>query len=355
MVEPEVGGAKPILVTLGKKGDAVFWCACGRSKTQPFCDGSHAGTPFRPVRYVAARDGEEALFCACKRSRGVPFCDGSHNQLTDVYERADNGEIAASLDTPIAARSGGAFGLSRLDGASFVLTPNYLAAERRGGWRVIAAITRKVGADQLAQLILDAGVEAPRSIRFGASEVVLFVARGRGEATISGRTFPVEPECALAVRPGETFSLRSDGATPILATATICPHQDEFEIIDAATAFDERFPQRTARVDETQKQAMGDRFYQVLADDRVGAAQITQFIGEIPRSRAAAHRHLYEEAILILSGEGFIWTEKARAAVRAGDIIYLPRKQLHSLECISAGGMRLAGAFYPAGSPAINY
>ena len=58
---------------------------------------------------------------------------------------------------------------------------------------------------------------------------------------------------------------------------------------------------------------------------------------------------------MILSGEGFMWTEGKRAAVRPGDIIFLPRKQIHSLECTAADGMRLMGAFYPSGSPAVNY
>ena len=50
-----------------KKGDVVWWCACGRSRTQPYCDGSHKGTGFQPLRYEAKED-EEVLFCGCKRS-----------------------------------------------------------------------------------------------------------------------------------------------------------------------------------------------------------------------------------------------------------------------------------------------
>ena len=82
---------------------------------------------------------------------------------------------------------------------------------------------------------------------------------------------------------------------------------------------------------------------------------MTQFLGELPRSRAAGHHHLYEETITILSGSGHLWTEAACATVQPGDVIFLPRRQRHSLECTSAGGMRLVGVFYPAGSPAINY
>ena len=57
-----------------------YWCACGRSKNQPYCDGSHAGTPFRPV---ACEIGEErhVAWCGCKRTQNEPYCDGSHSRM----------------------------------------------------------------------------------------------------------------------------------------------------------------------------------------------------------------------------------------------------------------------------------
>jgi quercetin dioxygenase-like cupin family protein len=60
-------------------------------------------------------------------------------------------------------------------------------------------------------------------------------------------------------------------------------------------------------------------------------------------------------ALFVLSGHAFLWTERTRAEVQPGDVIFLPRRQLHSLECTSDGGMRLVGVFFPAGSPAVNY
>jgi len=112
---------------------------------------------------------------------------------------------------------------------------------------------------------------------------------------------------------------------------------------------------RLTDTSEDARTSMADRFYQVLVGSEEGGLEVTEFIGEIPRGRAALHRHMYEEAITILSGEGYMWTEGARSDVKPGDVIFLPKKQLHSLECTSEGGMRLMGAFYPSGSPAINY
>ena len=96
-------------------------------------------------------------------------------------------------------------------------------------------------------------------------------------------------------------------------------------------------------------------FYQELVDKKVGSNEVTQFIGEVPLSRAAMHRHLYEEAIVILHGFGRMWTGKKWAEVKLGDVIFLPHRQGHSVECTDKNGMRLMGVFYPSGSPAINY
>lgn len=61
-------------------GRSYFWCACGRSKTQPFCDGSHRGTGFSPRKYEAT-ETRKVWFCGCKHSANAPFCDGTHKGL----------------------------------------------------------------------------------------------------------------------------------------------------------------------------------------------------------------------------------------------------------------------------------
>jgi len=60
-------------------GKSYAWCACGRSKNQPFCDGSHSGTGFTPVIYNA-EETRKVFFCGCKSTASQPICDGSHNK-----------------------------------------------------------------------------------------------------------------------------------------------------------------------------------------------------------------------------------------------------------------------------------
>jgi len=79
MSKGEVAAKTPYAVAV-EAGKDYFWCACGKSKTQPFCDGSHRGSEFRPLRYTAEKD-ETKYFCGCKQTNGQPFCDGSHKAL----------------------------------------------------------------------------------------------------------------------------------------------------------------------------------------------------------------------------------------------------------------------------------
>jgi CDGSH-type Zn-finger protein len=78
MADPVIAQRAPYPVDV-KPGD-YLWCACGRSMNQPFCDGSHKGTPFTPVKFTAIQEAK-VWFCGCKHTAKPPLCDGSHKNL----------------------------------------------------------------------------------------------------------------------------------------------------------------------------------------------------------------------------------------------------------------------------------
>lgn len=75
----------PIPVEI-EAGKTYWWCRCGLSTQQPFCDGAHKGGQFAPLKYTAAQSGE-VWFCTCKKTATAPFCDGSHNAAAPALER----------------------------------------------------------------------------------------------------------------------------------------------------------------------------------------------------------------------------------------------------------------------------
>lgn len=80
MTEPTIAGRAPIAIDV-QAGKTYFWCSCGKSAQQPFCDGSHKGSEFTPKAYTPTHTGK-AYFCTCKRSQSAPLCDGTHKTLS---------------------------------------------------------------------------------------------------------------------------------------------------------------------------------------------------------------------------------------------------------------------------------
>ncbi len=79
MSEPEIAAKEPTGVEL-KAEESYLWCACGKSKEQPFCDFNHRGTGIMPMRFSPEESGE-AWLCQCKQTKTPPYCDGTHNSL----------------------------------------------------------------------------------------------------------------------------------------------------------------------------------------------------------------------------------------------------------------------------------
>ena len=350
--QPQIARYKPYYHEL-EMGKSYFWCSCGLSQKQPFCDGSHQGTGFEPVRYTATKAGQEVLFCGCKHSADQPFCDGAHNDLQTHYDE-DDPNSPENLAIGIVAAD--ADGRARLDGGCFVCNVARLPLQAHANLRLAPVISAATGAVHQSQFYAKVERGASPVNHFGQRHVVILVTQGEGEITIGGHGFPIAPDMGVYVRPGEAFSISNAKPDVIKLFLSVCAQAKEPEFLaEMPNTFDTAFPQRTVGIDPQKRHTMADRFFQMLVDKHVGSDVVTQFIGDVPQSKAAMHRHLYEESIVVLKGHGFMWTENVRTPVSAGDVIFLPSKLSHSLECTDPAGMMLAGVIYPGDNPSINY
>ena len=351
--EPVIASRKPYLVDL-RANQSIAWCRCGRSKRQPFCDGrSHEGTGFEPLVYRCGSAAEEVLLCGCKHTGTPPFCDGTHSNLPGGYSQDLRTDEERDRIPLVDVDSEG---VRQLDGHCCVIAPVRPGAEPAGAFesRVLVDASRGAIHQSLVHLTLRSGSSPVYS--GSSSDLIIWIFSGRGTIRISGQNFDVEHGQGVHVRAGEAFRLTVTGTEPITAYVSMCPGGQTLAMLpEMPSNFDQHHSQRVIGIDAAQRKEMGPRYFQMLVDRHMGLTTAAQFVGHIPQSRAEMHRHLYEEVLIILSGRGLMWNERSRAEVTAGDVIFLPRKQAHSLECVDPAGMDVVGVIHPGDNPGINY
>jgi mannose-6-phosphate isomerase-like protein (cupin superfamily)/CDGSH-type Zn-finger protein len=335
-----------------KAGQRYFWCACGRSANQPFCDGSHAGTEFSPVLFEAKAD-EDVIFCGCKHTGTRPFCDGAHNNLpgATVPDDPDSAANKAIRSVPH-----GAAPEVPLDGACYVFSTARARFTRRGTMEYCSVVSPSRGALYQSQFYAELVEGASPVIGANGRHAVLFVAEGQGQVEISGRFFAVHSGCGLYVRPGEAFRAHNASSQKVKLFISNGPGAEEPAFLDVMpNNFDGTTPNRLAAVDPSLRHAMGERYFQILVNREHGSTEMTQFIGNIPLSKAEPHRHLYEEVVIVLNGAGVVWTETKKTKVGPGDVLFLPRKLVHSVQCTVETGLDVVGVIYPGDNPSISF
>lgn len=335
-----------------KAGKRYLWCSCGRSKTQPFCDGSHAGSGFVPIAFQAERD-EDVIFCGCKHTGMGPFCDGTHSNLPGGY-RTDDPDSTDNRRVRMVAASGAP--RVQLDGQCYVFSTSRATLSRQGAMDYCAVVSPGLGALYQSQFYAQLARGASPVIAAAGRHTVLFVTEGDGEVEICGRCFTVGARTGIYIRPCEAYRVHYDGSARLKFFISNGPGSDELVWLNEMPAgFEAQFPHRDATIDPAQRHKMAERYYQLLVNREHGSTVVTQFIGNIPLSKAEPHRHLYEEALIFLNGAGVVWTETTKTPVAPGDVLFLPRKQLHSVECTTPGGFDIVGVICPGDNPSINY
>ena len=289
----------------------------------------------------------------CKRTGTPPFCDGTHSNLPGGYE-VESAESIAASNVPWAPEIDG--GVRRLDEFCYTIRAAATRPADPGPFWMRTLVDAERGAAHQTQVYVEVRDRASPILSAGeAAQTIIFIATGTGSVEIGTQRFDVGPLDGVIVLPGEGFRMTADAGVCLQAFVSIYPLVAGLQTLAAMPPFDASQPARVAGVDVQQRHAMGPRFFQHLVDRRLGARDAVQFIGHIPQSKAQMHRHLYEEALVIVSGEGVIWNENVRAPVVPGDVIFFPRKHVHSLQCTSPDGMDVVGMIHPGENPGINY
>lgn len=302
--------------------------------------------------YRKLAKGRTYAWCACGLSDKQPFCDSAHNNLPG-YAGEDDPLSEANRKIPEVAVNED--GLAMLDGGCYVTKLDRQNYTTEGTLRFCPIIKEVRGALYQSQFHIRAAAGISPILSFGERHVILFVTGGDIVIDIGDKRFETRNGSSVYIR-REAFRITNQSSRTVDIFAAVCPHAAAPAILDQMpNSFDMKNPERRVAVDLAAKQAMGDRFFQMLVDQAIGSDVVTQFIGEIPLSKAPPHRHLYEESLIILRGRGCMWTETGKAAVEAGDVIFLPRKQIHSLQCTDPEGMLVVGVIYPGDNPTINY
>ena len=232
-----------------------------------------------------------------------------------------------------------------LEGGCRVSTMHEGESRVSGSLSIWDQIGKASGAKAISLRVLEFGPGTSPALSNHDSDEVLYVLDGYCRVVIGEDEYELGPETGVYLRPGQTLRVENKGAEVVRFISSQSP---------AEPLKSSELPP-IVKLSDRRALPTADRWYRVLVDDEIGSEQVTQFVGSIPPGRAPDHFHEYEEVLFILRGEGRMWAGETHTPIGPGSCIYLPRRQVHCVENIGSGELRLLGVFYPAGSPAVRY
>jgi quercetin dioxygenase-like cupin family protein len=172
---------------------------------------------------------------------------------------------------------------------------------------------------------------------------LLYVVSGAGTLELDGEPHELEPNSGAYVRAGETYVIENAGPDELHVVSSTVPvgqvHRGPRQVVV-------RF------ADRAELRADAKRTFRYLVNQDAGCLDATQFVGIVEPCRAPDHSHSYDELGYIVEGEGFAHVEGESIPLRAGSCFHLPPEQVHCIENVGPGVMRILGVFHPSGDPA---
>ena len=172
---------------------------------------------------------------------------------------------------------------------------------------------------------------------------LLYVVSGSGTLELEGEPHDLEPEAGAYIRAGESYVIDNPGLEEMLVVSTSVPVEQVYR------------PPREVIVrfaDRPELRADAKRTFRYLVNQDAGCMDATQFVGIVEPCRAPDHSHSYDEVGYIVEGRGFAHVDGASIPLGPGSCFHLPPEQVHCIENVGPGVMRILGVFHPSGDPA---
>jgi quercetin dioxygenase-like cupin family protein len=215
-----------------------------------------------------------------------------------------------------------------------------------GGAQIRTLLVPSPRGPQLGRRIVDVPAGSCLEGVGAAGGELWFAVHGAGQLEVEGHpALPVHADRAVQIAPGARYRL---------SAVTAHLHLDAVALPAAAGTSPPAAPALTVDLAQCPAETTGDRTFRVLFGPARGCPAATQFVGEIPPGRAPAHRHPYDEVVLVLTGDGLLHLGPGEPGyvLTAGTCAHLPPGQPHCLENTGTAMMRVLGVFHPADSPA---